>query len=202
MQEYASHVKFEMTSLPNLRLLNSFDQLKKRLNQQGLPTNPIIGEDEDEVAARIVEVARAISEFKISDFPGKGSARASFVVSPKSEYDFQDLFWIVTKPLIENISRETVEIVFDGQKKKSDFSLMNSRFIVEMKFAKGEDDKREIAKTLDGLQRFYGENANVRFLLFIIYARKQANIDRVAWEQRYSQLTSAPKTVLRILNVD
>lgn len=191
-----------MTSLPNLRLLNSFDQLKKRLNQQGLPTNPIIGEDEDEVAARIVEVARAISEFKISDFPGKGSARASFVVSPKSEYDFQDLFWIVTKPLIENISRETVEIVFDGQKKKSDFSLMNSRFIVEMKFAKGEDDKREIAKTLDGLQRFYGENANVRFLLFIIYARKQANIDRVAWEQRYSQLTSAPKTVLRILNVD
>ena len=142
VQEYADHVQFEMTVLPNLRLLESVDRLKDRLEKQGLPINPIIGENEDEVARRLIETARAIATFTDTDFPGKGPAKNSFVVRPNSEYAFQDLFWIATKPWIGNSRREKVEIIFDGQKKRSDFSLMNSRFILEMKFAKDEDDKR------------------------------------------------------------
>jgi REase_DpnII-MboI len=201
VQEYASHVGFEPTVLPNQILRPSIDKLRERLSQQGLPTDPIIGESEEEVARRLLAVARAIAEFKEADFPGKGEARKSFVIHPQSEYDFQDLFWLAIKPWVGEAARERVELVFDGQRKKSDFSLMKSRFILEMKFAKDENDKREIVKTLDGLANFYRENANVRFLLFIIYARNAAAIDRVAWETRYSDVARTPRIVVSVIQV-
>jgi hypothetical protein len=71
----------------------------------------------------------------------RGHARGSFVVTPSSEHDFQDLFWLAVKPWVRNMVRETTEIVFDGQKKNSDFSLGNSRFVIDMKFIKDNDDK-------------------------------------------------------------
>jgi predicted nucleotidyltransferase len=201
VQEYAEHVDFTKTVLPNLNLVVSMERLKARLSMQGLPTDPIIGESEAEIANRLISTARVIAEFKISDFPGKGSARTSFVVSPQSEYDFQDLFWIAIKPWIGVAAREQIEVFYDGQRKRSDFSFMNSRFIVEMKFAKDEDDKREIVKTLKGLENFYRENANVHFILFIIYARKSAGIDRVSWESRYSTTSSEPHVILTVIEV-
>jgi predicted nucleotidyltransferase len=201
VQRYADHIEFQKTVLPNIRLPMSVERLKDMLIQQGLPTDPIIGESEEEVAHQLIKIAQTIGDFRERDFQGKGSARSSFVVHPSNEYDFQDLFWIAAKPWLATMAREQVEVTFDGQKKKSDFSLMNSRFIVEMKFAKDENDKREIAKTLDGLSRFYRENVNVRFLLFIVYARKEADIDRTAWEARFSQKTAESQTILCVLEV-
>ncbi|WP_027583425.1 hypothetical protein [Bradyrhizobium sp. Ai1a-2] len=177
IQTYADHLNFQETVLPNVRLVRSLDSLKVRLDQQGLPTAPVIGEDEEEIARRLIETARVTGGFRKADFPGKGAARDSFVIAPQSEYDFQDLFWIATKPWIGQVAREHVEIVFDGQKKKSDFSLMRSRFIIEMKLAKDKNDAREIAKTLEGLAGFYRQHSNVRMVLFIIYAHKDAEID-------------------------
>ena len=152
-QMYASHISFFQTALPNARIQISIDGLKRRLAREGLPTDPVIGETESEVVERLFKTAELISEFKSNDFPGKGDASSSFVVCPRSEYDFQDLFWISTKPWIQSICREQVEVIFDGQRKKSDFSIGGSRVIVELKFAKNTDDKRAIAKTLDGLSR-------------------------------------------------
>jgi hypothetical protein len=201
VQEYADHVGFEMTVLPNQILRPSIDKLKERLSQQGLPTDPIVGENEEEVARRLLAVAHTVSEYRESDFPGKGTARKSFAINPQSEYDFQDLFWIAIKPWVGEAAREQVELVFDGQKKKFDFSLLRSRFILEMKFARDENDKREIVKTLDGLANFYRENANVRFLLSIIYARKAARIGRMAWESRYSDMTASPRILVSVIEV-
>jgi predicted nucleotidyltransferase len=200
IQEYADHVNFRDTILPNFPLVRSLESLKTRLDQQGLPTAPVIGEDEEEIARRLIETARVTATFRLADFPGKGSARGSFVVAPQSEYDFQDLFWIATKPWIGQAARERVEIVFDGQKKKSDFSLMHSRFIVEMKFAKDKDDAREIAKTLAGLADFYRQHPNVRILLFIVYARKDAKIDKTAWEASFSR-ASEPRVIVSVIEV-
>lgn len=198
-QLYASHVDFQKTSLPNVRIQMSINGLKRKLANESLPIDPIIGETESEVAERLFRLAEMVSEFATDDFPGKGSTSRSFVVNPSSEYDFQDLFWIAAKPWIQSIGRERVEIVFDGQKKKSDFSISDSRFIIEMKFAKDMNDKRNIAKTLDGLSRFYSENANVKFLMFIVYARRAAQIDRFQWQDRYSNLTGSPKVVLKVI---
>lgn len=201
-QMYASHVEFHKTTLPNAHVQMSFDELKKKLSKEGLPSDPILGETEDEVAGRLVKIARAVTEFRVSDFPGQGSASQSFVASPASEYDYQDLFWIATKPWIPSIDRECVEIVFDGQRKKSDFSILGSRFIIEMKLAKNKDDKRKISNVVEGLTQFYSENANVRFLLFIVYASKDAEINRTKWEDRYSKPIESPRVVVKVIRVD
>lgn len=201
-QLYASHINFQKTSLPNVRIQMSINELKRKLANENLPIDPIIGETESEIAERLFRLAEMVPEFTTDDFPGKGSASKSFVVNPSSEYDFQDLFWIAAKPWIQSIDRERVEIVFDGQRKKSDFSISGSRFIIEMKFAKDVNDKRSIAKTLEGLSRFYSENANVKFLMFIVYARRAAQIDRFQWQDRYSNLTGAPKVVLKVIVVN
>ena len=201
-QMYASHINFFHTALPNARIQTSIDGLKRRLAREGLPTDPVIGETESEVVERIFRIAEVVSEFKSQDFPGKGDASSSFVVNPSSEYDFQDLFWISTKPWIQSISREQAEISFDGQKKTSDFNIGGSRMIVEFKYAKNTDDKRTIAKTLDGLSRFYSENANVKVLIFIIYAKRAADIDRFDWQDRYSNLVETPRVYLKVIRVD
>lgn len=70
-----------------------------------------------------------------------------------------------------------------------------------MKLAKDKDDKREIAKTLDGLTRFYSENANVQQLLFVIYAKEIAEVDKLEWEGRYSLASSRPKIKTKVIHV-
>ncbi|MFF0947614.1 hypothetical protein ACFYE9_08085 [Rhizobium leguminosarum] len=202
-QTFASHIAFEKTVLPNVKIKMSLDGLKRRLEADGLPIDPILGENETEVAERLIKVAESLPTYKIADFPGKGAARESFILHPKSEYDFQDLFWLSVKPWISTIiRREGPETTFDGQKKISDFSIGYSRFIIEMKLAKDKDDKREIVKTLDGLARFYSDNANVRFLLFIVYASRKADIDQRDWEARFSSTASQPRVTLKVIYID
>lgn len=201
-QTFASHISFEKTILPNVKIKMSIDGLKRKLYKDGLPTDPILGEDETEVADRLIKVAELLPTYRMADFPGKGRSRQSFALDPNSEYDFQDLFWLSVKPWISSISREGPEVVFDGQKKKSDFSINNSRFIIEMKFARDKNDKREIVKTLDGLTRFYSDNANVKFLLFIVYAAGESDIDQREWEGRFSNNQSNPRVVLKVIYID
>ena len=79
-QLYGSHIDFQKTVLPNVRIQMSIDGLKRKLDSENLPTDPIIGETESEVAERLFRIAEIVSEFKTEDFPGGGSARSSFVV--------------------------------------------------------------------------------------------------------------------------
>ena len=199
---YASHIDFAKTMLPNAYIRMSIDDLKVKLQRDGLPLDPIIGETEIEVAERLVEIAERITKFQRSDFPNSSGARESFVVKPANEYDVQDLFWVACKPWVQSIAREKLAIVFDGQEKRADFSISGSRFILEMKFAKNPNDKRSIVKTLEGLSKFYSENANVKFLMFIIYARRAANIDSVLWETTFSRLADGPKVLVKVITLD
>lgn len=200
-QSFAEHVNFSQTVLPNISIQMSHSDLMRSLGEQGLPTDPILGETETEIADRLVRVARQAANFTINDFPGKGNSRTSFLISPSSEYDYQDIFWVCAKPWVSSILREVTEVVIDGQRKRSDFSVGNSRFIIEMKYAKDVDDKREIIKTLEGLKSFYSQNANVRLLLFIIYAKKNAVIDGGKWEEVFSDRSAHAKTIVKVIDV-
>ncbi|MBY5759801.1 hypothetical protein HFO07_24645 [Rhizobium leguminosarum] len=202
IQNYADNIAFHKTILPNFRMPLTLERVKANLESQGLPIEPLIGTNEDEIAAHLIQVAESITKFKERDFPGKGSARRAFVLKPSSECDFQDLFWLAVKPWLPAMVRENPEIVFDNQRKISDFSFANSRFIIEMKFAKDEGDKREIAKTLDGLANFYKQAANVRFILFVVYATPDAKIDSRLWEQQYSRRYGGCRTVLKVIEVN
>ena len=199
---YASHIDFTKTMLPNAHIRMSMDDSRAKLQRDGLPVDPVIGETEIEVAERLIKLAERITKFQRADFPNSSNARDSFVVKPANEYDVQDLFWIVSKPWVQSIAREKVAIVFDGQEKRSDFSIRGSRFIMEMKFAKNPNDKRSIVRTLEGLSKFYTENANVKFVMFIIYALRTADIDSVQWETNFSRLAGSPKVLVKVITLD
>jgi predicted nucleotidyltransferase len=202
VQEYGDHVNFATSVLPNVEVPMSIDRLKRQLAGMNLPTDPIIGENEEEIAQQLLKVAEIVGSYRNQDLSAQGHARGSFVVTPASEYDFQDLFWLAVKPCIRVLAWETMEIVFDGKKKNADFSLGNSRFVIEMKFIKDNDDKREVVKTLDGLTNFYNQNANIRFLLFIVYVRRSVPIDKGLWEATYSKNTTDGRTLLQVIIVD
>ena len=201
-QQVADHVDFKKTVITTQRPQMTLKRLKDHLQSNGLPTDPIIGESEGEIARRLIRVAEASISFKDRDFAGHGSARSTFLVNPNNEYHAQDLFMLAAKPWFPEICRESVEVVFDGQKKQSDFNLFGSRLIFEFKFAKDKGDKREIAKTLNGLNSFYSDNANVRCLVFIVYAMPKADIDGAKWESRYSHRSDDRETILRVVRVD
>ena len=199
---YASHVDFKKTMLPNALIRMSYDDLRVKLQSDGLPVDPVIGETEIEVAEKLIELAERITKFRHADFPNSSSARERFVIKPANEYDLQDLFWIASKPWVQSIAREEVAIVFDGQEKRSDFSVNGSRFILEMKFAKNPNDKRSIVKTLEGLSNFYTQNANVKFLMIIVYARPAADIDSIQWETSFSRVAGSPKVLVKVITLD
>jgi hypothetical protein len=201
-QDYLADIDYRMTVLPNTVVGAPIDALKRRLQTEGLPTDPMLGETTEEVVERLIETAKRIAIFKMRDFPNRATDARAFAVTPSSEYDLQDLFWISVKPWVGGMVREAVEIKFDGQAKTSDFSFNASRVIIEMKFAKTKADKREIAKTLEGLSRFYSENANVTYVVFIIYAREAADIDPTIWQGRYQKAHTTPAVRLEIIRVD
>lgn len=201
-QSYLADIDYKMTALPNAVVGAPIDALKARLQMESLPTDPILGETTEEVVNRLIETAKRIVTFTPRDFPNRAGDACALAIEPTSEYDLQDLFWISVKPWVAGMAREAVEVRFDGQAKKSDFSFNASRVIFEMKFAKTTDDKREIAKTLDGLGRFYSENANVTHVVFIVYARLAAEIDPAAWQDRYQKPHTTPAVRLEIIRVD
>lgn len=201
-QRYLADIDYTMTALPNTVVGAPIDELKSRLHLEGLPTDPILGETTEEVVNRLIEAAKRIVTFTPRDFPNRARGARALAINPTSEYDLQDLFWISVKPWVAGMAREAVEVRFDGQAKKSDFSFNASRVIIEMKFAKTTDDKREIAKTLDGLGRFYSENANVTHVVFVVYARLAAEIDPAAWQTRYQRPYTKPAVRLEVIRVD
>jgi REase_DpnII-MboI len=83
------------------------------------------------------------------------AAKTGRTVNLASEYDCQNLFYISVNPWLKSVGREEVEIIYDKQKKISDFNFFHNQLIVEMKYIDDNDSKREIIKDLKGLQDFY-----------------------------------------------
>jgi hypothetical protein len=102
------------------------------------------------------------------------------------EYDLQILFLISVKPLLPNLAREEVTVHYDGQGKSADFSLLDSRIVIEMKLVKDANTKAAVAKTLSGLTAFYKRNANVREILFAILVEPDVDLDDHKWETDFS----------------
>jgi hypothetical protein len=136
-----------------------------------------------------------------SELGQKGAAKSGWTVNLSSEYDCRNLFLSVVKPWIPSLAREETEIVYDDQKKISDFSLFEGKLIVEIKYIDSEDKKRDVVKTLDGLSRFYSRNANVSCLLMLIYTAVSVKLDRDKWESDYTFYATKPTVVTKVLEI-
>lgn len=178
----------------------SWQTLIKRTEQEGLPIRPFIGDTVDKATVQITDIATRML-MRPSELGQRGKAKSGWTVSLASEYDCQNLFLTVVKPWIPSLAREETEIIYDDQKKNSDFSLFEGKLIVEMKYIDSDDKKREVVKTLDGLSRFYSRNANVSCLLMLIYTTSNIQLDRAKWEADYSFFATKPTVITKVIQI-
>lgn len=198
--EYRNDIEFKMTCLPETFLKpENYDNKLIEIESQGLPIEPIIGENINAAADFLVKISERMIFEKIKFTKSRGQSKNSWVNNLKSEYDFQDLFEIICKPFIPNLAREEVSIIYDGSKKLSDFSFFNSQIIIEMKHIKDTGSANNTVKTLSGLKDFYKQNSNIKVLLFIIYVEKNVDLDIVKWEKDFSILSTSPKVITKVI---
>jgi hypothetical protein len=197
----SANASFRPTVLPSGPASEpSWPAIIKRTEQEGLPVRPFIGETVDKATVQIIEIAQRMI-MRASDLGQRGSAKSGWTVHLSSEYDCQNLFFTVVKPWIPNLAREETEIVYDNQRKMSDFSLFEGKLIIEIKYIDSDDKKREVVKTLDGLSRFYSRNANVVCLLMLIYTTASVQLDRSKWESDYSFQATTPIVLTKVIEL-
>jgi predicted nucleotidyltransferase len=172
----------------------------EKVEDEGLPTDPFIGDTLPKAVAHISDIARRMI-FPSNELGQRGGAKDGWTVNLSSEYDCQNLFFTVVKPWLPGLGREEVVISFDDQKKSADFNLFEGRLVIEMKYVDSPAKKAEVVKTLDGLSRFYARNANVGCLLFIILVKHGIELDDARWEADYSFGTMAPQVVTIVVRI-
>ena len=116
----------------------------------------------------------------------------------QSEYDFQNLIHIVLRPWMPSTEAENIAIVFDGNSKNADFSIMGNSIIIEAKYIDSTGKKNDTLKTLEGLKQFYKQNGNVKSLLFLILVEKSVSIDKHKIENEFTQINSEPSILVKI----
>ncbi len=183
------YTDMEPTALPNASSdvyeIRALAKYFLAAEKNGLPVKPYLGVSVDEATSFVTDVIRRMLE-AAGTVTRHGQAHVGWTASLKNEYDFQNLFWLVAKPWLPSLGREEVAIKYDGQEKRSDFSMFNSKLIIEFKHINDDGDKRAILKTLSGLREFYLQHANVKVLLFAILVEPTVEIDAAKWESDYS----------------
>lgn len=200
--EVDKRVEYKLTSLPNGSgenwQVNALQKYFKAARENGLTVKPYLGLSSEEASDVIISIIRNLIQVT-KNVSNHGQAKTGWTANIQSEYDFQNLFWITVKPWLPNLSREQAVIIYNGNKKISDFSLFNDQLIFEFKHIKDEADKRETGKTLEGLKTFYTLHPNIRRLVFAILVDKIVDLDDKKWEADFSYLHTTPSVVTVIV---
>ena len=199
--EVDKRINHKLTSLPNGTAeyfeISALKKYFKRANENGLTAKPYIGSSTEEASEFVIEILKGLipSAHLVTNH---GQSKNGWTKNLNDEFDFQNLFWIVVKPWLPNLSREDVELKYDGQEKRSDFNLFNNQLVIELKHIKNDGDKRAIVKTLAGLKDFYVQHPNIRTLIFGILVEDSVDLDDRKWESDFSYSENSPsvKTVV------
>jgi len=199
--EVDKRINHELTSLPNGTAeyfeISALKKYFKKARENGLSAKPYLGSSTEEASEFIIEVMKGLIP-SVHSVTNYGQAKTGWTKNLNSEYDFQNLFWIAVKPWLPNLSREDVELKYDGQEKRSDFNLFNNQLVIELKHIKDDGDKRAVVKTLEGLKDFYVQHPNIRVLVFGIMVDEEVQLDDRKWESDYTYDENRPivKTVI------
>jgi hypothetical protein len=200
--EVDKRINHELTSLPNGTAeyfeISALKKYFKAAKQNGLTAKPYLGVSTEEASEFIIEIIRSLTTAS-KTVTNHGQAKSGWTKDLQSEYDFQNLFWITVKPWLPNLSREQVALKYDGQEKRSDFSVFNDQLVLELKHIKDAGDKRETVKTLEGLKTFYVQHPNIRRLIFAILVDKSVDLDDKKWEADFSYPDNNPSVVTIIV---
>lgn len=196
----AGNVSFNMTTLPDQYVSEQawFGKIRT-VEKSGLPVRPYIGDSLTRAVTFIQEIARRMV-LQPDQLQQRGQAKNGWTVSLQDEYDCQNLFYTVIKPWLPELGREEIEIYFDNQKKISDFSLFEGKLTIEMKFIDSGVSKAAVAKTLEGVGRFYSRNSNIGCLLMIVYVKAgTVDVDAARWEAEFTHVHHMPSVITIVI---
>lgn len=175
--------------------LPSFRAHTKEVEAAGLPVRPYLGSNLLEVGDFLVTTLRNV----VAATNALNPRGTGWTIAFKTEYDFQNLFFIALKPWLPGLGREEITIWYDEQEKRADFNLFGSQLIVELKHVRDANTKSAVSKTLLGLQNFYEKHPNVRVVLFAILVDRKVELDDAKWESDFTFTERAPQIWTRIL---
>jgi len=174
--------------------LPSFRAHAKSVEAAGFPVRPYIGSGLVEITEFMV---RTLGN-AVTAIDKLNSRQASWKITLKTEYDFQELFFLVFKPWLPGLAREEITVRYDEQEKRADFNLFGNQLIVEMKHVRDANTKGAVSKTLLGLRSFYEKHPNVGLLLFAILVDKAVELDAAKWESDFSLTERTPQVWTRV----
>jgi hypothetical protein len=184
---------------PRLNWGRSVKDYFRDIEADGVPTEPFIGDDVEKVARFLLGLIENLVN-TIERMSAK-TTRASWNPTLTSEYDLQQSFYLTVKAWLPDLAREEVTIRYDDQDKRSDFSLLQSRIVIEMKHVTDASTKASVVKTLRGLADFYRQHPNVKVLLFIVTAKRSADVDAARWANEFSSSKNGQSVITRVYHV-
>jgi hypothetical protein len=90
-----------------------------------------------------------------------------FVIN--DEYDLQDLFWAIYKPIFPEMVSEDPNSKYMGKSSRVDFYIPEIKTILELKHVKNEGQAREIPNQLDNDITWYSKSKDAERLVFYVY---------------------------------
>lgn len=191
-------VEYPFTDLRTKIVPLTYNRLKHSLKSQGLPTEPVLGENLRDILNFLGKICSRLLFDK--DRLSASLRKQPFVATPTSEYDFQDLFYIACKPFIPDLRREQVETVFDGQKKVSDFHLIGRRIVIDFKYIDSNGKKAHVIKELDGLYNLYSKQIHCDAVLFVIFSETNGvTINPHEIEDEFTNFDTSPLKYTKVV---
>jgi REase_DpnII-MboI len=171
-----------------------FRAYARQIEAAGLPVQPYVGSTVNEVAEFLMKTLQK-AVVASGNLSPRGKAWEGHLTT---EYDFQNLFFLVFKPWLPGLGREEVTIHYDGQAKTADFNLFSNKIIFELKHISDAGTKAGVGKTLSGLGSFYAQHPNVQILIFAVLVAKGVELDEAKWESDFSFTQREPQVWTRI----
>lgn len=197
IQQTIQGLTFAMTILPTGNITSTAKRFIAELNAKKLP-NTVIGSDWAEIAESITNLIRAALVVR-SNLRTDAKCINSKRLVIKTEYDFQNLIYLVLKPWLPLTEPEPFMISFGSHEKRADFAIEGNGLVIEAKHIRDTSTEAAVLKTLEGLKDFYQTSPNVRSLLFLILVDRGVNIDSALIEQKFSNKTGQIPTLVKIL---
>ena len=196
----ANNVSFQMSIIPSYPMMNlneTLDNAMANLEASGIKTF-FAGSTWKDIAysiTKIIEIAMTVP----TTYQRKARSYSFNLIKIYDEYDFQNLIHLILRPIFSDIEPENVLIRIDGAEKKADFGICDNKIVIEAKWIDSTSKKAEVLKTLDGLKKFYSENANVRCLIFLILYKETVAIDKTLLDYKFSYEKSMPQIIVRFI---
>lgn len=126
----------------------------------------------------LVRVLEGISDsMERITYPNKRYSKRNNTYEINDEYDLQDFFWCVLKPIFPRLMDEVPFPKVMGKASRADFYIPEIRLILELKHVKGESQAGEIPKQLDNDITWYSAHTEAERLFFYVFEESSIKFD-------------------------